>query len=242
MFLLVVSTFHAFLLPSSPSMTKHCTFVDLGGRKNTIQQPKRSSVSLCTTLDNANGDDKISNEGKEEDSNEDEQTPPGKMKASEIKAELDLRGVSYAGVFERSELESLLNDARLDGAARPEILEAFNEQYNEKQRKKFEDAMSKQANDMANENIDWDKVTASDGTLPGGVKKEDMEKLTQNEELMALLANPKLQEFMQAIMKKDMVKMGEFSKDPEVMEIVTRFQELSKETGFDLSKMGGVQS
>ena len=30
------------------------------------------------------------------------------MKVGEIKAELDLRGVTYAGVFERPELEALL--------------------------------------------------------------------------------------------------------------------------------------
>lgn len=42
---------------------------------------------------------------------------------SEIKAELELRGVSYAGVFERNELEALLLDARTKGKARPEILE-----------------------------------------------------------------------------------------------------------------------
>lgn len=41
---------------------------------------------------------------------------------SEIKAELELRGVSYAGVFERNELEALLLDARTKGKARPEIL------------------------------------------------------------------------------------------------------------------------
>ena len=203
------------------------------------------SNPLFASLDSNKDDEAEINEDAKENSDnidEDELTPPGKMKASEIKAELDLRGVSYAGVFERSELESLLNDARLDGTARPEILEKFNEQYNEKQRKKFEDAMNKQANDMADEDIDWEKVTASDGTLPGGVRKEDMEKLTQNEELMALLANPKLQDFMQAIMKKDMTKIGEFSRDQEVMEVVTRFQELAKETGFDMSNMGGVQS
>lgn len=45
----------------------------------------------------------------------------------EIKAELELRGVSYAGVFERNELEALLLDARVKGKARPEILEQFNE-------------------------------------------------------------------------------------------------------------------
>lgn len=35
--------------------------------------------------------------------------------------------MSCAGVFERSELESLLLDARVKGKARPEILEQFNE-------------------------------------------------------------------------------------------------------------------
>jgi hypothetical protein len=32
---------------------------------------------------------------------EEEEVLPGKMKVSEIKAELDLRGVSYAGIFDR---------------------------------------------------------------------------------------------------------------------------------------------
>lgn len=46
---------------------------------------------------------------------------------SEIKAELELRGVSCAGVFERGDLEALLLEARVKGKARPEILEQFNE-------------------------------------------------------------------------------------------------------------------
>jgi hypothetical protein len=46
---------------------------------------------------------------------------------SEIKAELELRGISYAGMFERSELEAALLDARAKGKARPEILDQFNE-------------------------------------------------------------------------------------------------------------------
>lgn len=37
----------------------------------------------------------------EEDAEEDALTPPGKMKVSEMKAELDLRGVRYEGIFER---------------------------------------------------------------------------------------------------------------------------------------------
>ena len=52
----------------------------------------------------------------------------GKMKVCEIKAELDLRGVTYAGVFERPELEALLLKARVEGKARPEMLDTFNQQ------------------------------------------------------------------------------------------------------------------
>lgn len=43
-------------------------------------------------------------------------------------AELDLRGISYAGIFDRADLETLLVKARKEGAARPEILDQFNEQ------------------------------------------------------------------------------------------------------------------
>ena len=50
------------------------------------------------------------------------------MKVCEIKAELDLRGVTYAGVFERPELEALLLKARVEGKARPEMLDTFNQQ------------------------------------------------------------------------------------------------------------------
>lgn len=59
---------------------------------------------------------------------DDEEVVPGKMKVSEIKAELDLRGVTSAGVVDRAELEALLLKARIEGKARPEILDTFNEQ------------------------------------------------------------------------------------------------------------------
>jgi len=59
---------------------------------------------------------------------DDEEVVPGKMKVSEMKAELDLRGVTSAGVVDRAELEALLLKARIEGKARPEILDTFNEQ------------------------------------------------------------------------------------------------------------------
>ena len=54
------------------------------------------------------------------------------MKVSEIKAELDLRGISYAGLFEKSELARALADSRSSGRANPEILDNFNRQKMEK--------------------------------------------------------------------------------------------------------------
>ena len=50
-----------------------------------------------------------------------------KMKVSEIKAELDLRKVSYEGLFEKDEYARLLAEARASGRADPSIIEDFND-------------------------------------------------------------------------------------------------------------------
>ena len=50
------------------------------------------------------------------------------MSVSEIKAELDLRGISYEGLFEKSELARALAESRASGRADPEILDNFNRQ------------------------------------------------------------------------------------------------------------------
>merc|ERR1719217_802910 len=52
------------------------------------------------------------------------------MKVSEIKAELDLRGISYEGLFEKAELARALAQSRSQGRADPEILNQFNRQKN----------------------------------------------------------------------------------------------------------------
>ena len=54
------------------------------------------------------------------------------MKVSEIKAELDLRGISYEGLYEKSELARALAESRASGRADPEILDNFNRQKMEK--------------------------------------------------------------------------------------------------------------
>ena len=44
---------------------------------------------------------------------DDEDVEPGKMRVSEIKAELDLRGVSYADCFDKESMAQRLEEARV---------------------------------------------------------------------------------------------------------------------------------
>ena len=91
------------------------------------------------------------------------------MKVGEIKAELDLRGVTYAGVFERPELEALL----------------LTYSYNR------EEESSRTG--RAAPDFDWDAAKAGDGNLPGGVDPETLQKLTSSQEMMEKMSNPRLQ-------------------------------------------------
>ena len=61
-----------------------------------------------------------------DDDDDEEEVEPGKMRVSEIKAELDMRGVSYADCFDKESLATRLEEARATGKANPEILEKFN--------------------------------------------------------------------------------------------------------------------
>mmetsp|Transcript_29890 Transcript_29890/g.88835 ORF Transcript_29890/g.88835 Transcript_29890/m.88835 type:complete len:165 (-) Transcript_29890:482-976(-) len=63
-------------------------------------------------------------EGMGEDEDEDEE--PGKMRVSELKAELDLRGVDYSGCFDKESLAAKLLQARATGKANPDIIDDFN--------------------------------------------------------------------------------------------------------------------
>jgi hypothetical protein len=59
---------------------------------------------------------------------EEEVVEPGKMRVSEIKAELDMRGIRYADCFEKESLVTRLKDARSTGKANPDIIDKFNKQ------------------------------------------------------------------------------------------------------------------
>ena len=103
------------------------------------------------------------------------------MKVSEIKAELDLRGISYAGLFEKSELARALADSRSSGRANPEILDNFN-------RQKMEKMMDENAG-VVDIDLDGDNegagsledATAGDGSLPGGMSPDQLAELMQSE-------------------------------------------------------------
>lgn len=156
---------------------------------------------------------------------DDEEAIPGKMKVGEIKAELDLRGVTYAGVFERSDLETLLLKARMEGKARPEILDTFNQQREDEEKRAG----------RATPDFDWDAAKAGDGNLPGGVDPEALQKLTSSQEMMEIMSNPRLQELMKAVMSKDNETMQKYMADAEILQLMARFQKLSQEAGIDPS-------
>ena len=63
-----------------------------------------------------------------EEEEEEEEVEPGKMRVSEIKAELDMRGVSYADCFDKESLAERLTKARLSGLANPDLIDKFNKQ------------------------------------------------------------------------------------------------------------------
>jgi len=54
--------------------------------------------------------------------------PIENMKAQEIKAELNMRGVSWEGCYDKTDLQRLLRESRMNGKSDPKILEQFNRQ------------------------------------------------------------------------------------------------------------------
>jgi len=66
-------------------------------------------------------------EGIDDGCDEDE-TEIGRMRIREIKAELEMRGVTFSDCFDRESLALRLRDARAKGKADPSILDRFNRQ------------------------------------------------------------------------------------------------------------------
>ncbi|CAM9351438.1 unnamed protein product [Chrysoparadoxa australica] len=132
------------------------------------------------------------------------------MRVGEIKAELDARGISYAGFFEKEELVSRLEKARASGEASPDIVDKFT-------RTRLEERMGTAEPMPSFSKEEMDAVTAGDGTLPGGLKPEQLQKMMENPEIMVLLQSPKVQAVMKAVMEKGPAAMEDFKDDPEAL-------------------------
>jgi SAP domain len=80
------------------------------------------------------------------------------MKVSEIKAELDMRGISHSGLYEKRELVHRLEEARALGQADPAIVDKFNKKMLET---RVDPEMKAAMDEMANDPDLLDKIKAS---------------------------------------------------------------------------------
>jgi hypothetical protein len=80
------------------------------------------------------------------------------MKVSEIKAELDMRGISYKDLYEKRELVHRLEEARALGQADPAIVDKFNKKLLET---RVDPEMKAAMDEMANDPDLLDRVKAS---------------------------------------------------------------------------------
>jgi hypothetical protein len=148
-----------------------------------------------------------------EDDNEDI-IEPGKMRVSEIKSELDMRGVSYKDCFDKESLVERLRESRATGKADPKILIEFN-------KKKLEENFSGKKLEIKDE--DLDQIKANDGTLPGGMSPEMLKRLMGNPEIMALLQSPKMQDAMKLMMTGGREELEKaIVADPELQKVIEK--------------------
>ena len=151
------------------------------------------------------------------------------MRVSELKAELSLRGVSADGCFEKEELVQKLARARAEGRADPSVIDAFNKESAEQAWRASDQAGSIADPDAADGAFTRDDVTAGDGSMPGGMSPEMLERLTSSPELMSMLRNPKMQDVMKAVMEGGPDAFEQFKDDTEVRELLRRVSELTSE-------------
>lgn len=156
-----------------------------------------------------------------EDDDEDDLIAPGMMRVSEIKAELDLRKISYADCFDKEALVERLQEARAKGLADPSILDQFNRQKLEAD---FDPSKKVEINPD-----DVQAAVANDGTIPGGLTPDMFQKLIANPELMAMLQTTKMQEAMTLMMTGGRDELEKkLKEDPELQETVKKLDSIMR--------------
>lgn len=177
-----------------------------------VSRNRRHGTSLVLRLSSSDVFDE------EED---EEEVEPGKMRVSEIKAELDLRGVDYADCFDKESLVERLQEARETGRADPKILENFNKQ-------KLEETFKEEKLEVADQDIQ--SAVANDGTLPGGMTPEQFKKLAGNPEVMAFLQSTKMQEAMTLMMTGGREELEKkLQDDPDLQETIRKLDAVLRE-------------
>uniref|UniRef100_A0A7S2A2U0 STI1 domain-containing protein n=1 Tax=Trieres chinensis TaxID=1514140 RepID=A0A7S2A2U0_TRICV len=152
-----------------------------------------------------------------DEDDDEEDVEPGKMKVSEIKAELEMRGVRYADCFDRESLEGRLLEARSTGRADPSIVDAFNQKGGEGPPQIDDDVLQ--------------NAVGGDGTLPGGMPPDMLKKLMSNPELMGLLQSPKMQEGMKLMMTEGQEALEKaMAEDRELYEVIMKLNKVMAET------------
>jgi hypothetical protein len=178
-----------------------------GGRHASVQRPSWITLASGTVSDDDDDDD-----------DDDEEIAPNNMRVAEIKAELDLREVSYADCFDKESLVERLEGARATGKANPKILEKFNKQ-------KLEETFAEKKTEVTDEDIN--RAVAGDGRLPGGLTPDRYRKLTSNPEIMTLLQSTKMQEAMSLMMTGGQDELeGKLRDDPELKETLEKLSEI----------------
>jgi hypothetical protein len=163
------------------------------------------------------------NSDDEDDDDDDEEVEPGQMRLSEIKSELELRGVDYSDCFDRESLTQKLIEARASGKANPEILDKFN-------KAKLEETFNEKKLEIKDE--DLKSITANDGTLPGGLSPEIFQKMIGNPELMTLLQSTKMQEAMKHMMTGGPEELqAAIDADPQLKDTLGKLQEVIGKLG-----------
>ena len=138
------------------------------------------------------------------------------MRASEIKAELNLRKVKYDDLFEKDELASRLARARIAGRADPDLLDTFNKASIESAFRSTDESDDAAEYERGVE-LAAEHMVAADGSLPGGMRPDQLAALAQDPEVMAMLRNPRMQEVLREVMSNGPDALQEKFKDDDEM-------------------------
>lgn len=155
----------------------------------------------------------------------DEAKTPEEMKVGELTGELDLRGVDYSDCVEADELRAKLKDASLSGRAPKDVLDNFN--------KATAEAMfDKEKNPMNLSKEELEAIKGADGAIPGGLEPDEVFKLMNDPEVMAMVQKPKFQEIMADVMGgSGPATLQKHMADPESREMLMTLTKLLQNAG-----------